>query len=114
MSFNYHNRTFRSVNNTGNGEVDAETTFHYRQAGGLVWATYEGGRVVYGNLLAKVDEAGRLDMRYQHLNVHGELMTGQCLSVPERLPDGRIRLHETWQWTSGDRSSGQSIIEEVK
>ena len=53
-------------------------------------------------------------MRYSHVNVSGGLMTGQCRSVPERLPDGRLRLHETWQWTSGDRSSGQSMIEEVE
>jgi hypothetical protein len=40
-------------------------------------------------------------------------MTGICRSTPEILPDGRIRLHEKWQWTSGDRSSGESIVEEI-
>jgi hypothetical protein len=29
------------------------------------------------------------------------------------LGNGKIRLHETWQWTSGDFSSGTSIIEEI-
>ncbi|MCH5689438.1 hypothetical protein LWM68_37470 [Niabella sp. W65] len=47
------------------------------------------------------------------MNDKGELMTGTCSSVPEILPDGKIRLHETWQWTSGDQSAGTSIIEEV-
>lgn len=52
-------------------------------------------------------------MRYQHVNAEGELMTGICRSTPEVLADGRIRLHEKWRWTSGDLSSGESIIEEV-
>lgn len=40
-------------------------------------------------------------------------MTGICRSTPEILEDGRIRLHEEWIWTSGDQSSGKSIIEEI-
>ena len=53
-------------------------------------------------------------MRYHHVNAAGELMTGVCRSTPELLPDGRVRLHERWQWTSGDGSSGESVIEEVR
>ncbi len=52
-------------------------------------------------------------MRYQHLNQKGELMTGKCFSTPETLSDGRIRLREKWQWTSGDFSEGESIVEET-
>ena len=52
-------------------------------------------------------------MRYQHLNADGKLMTGTCISTPEELNDGRLRLHEKWQWTSGDVSKGESVIEEV-
>lgn len=40
-------------------------------------------------------------------------MTGRCHSVPEVLADGRIRLHEQWQWTSGNQSKGESVIEEI-
>lgn len=111
---NYNNRRFVSVNNTANGEVTAETTFHYRQEGGVVWATYRGGSIVFGTLIAKVDEADCLDMRYQHLNTAGELMTGRCRSTPEILPDGRVRLHEAWQWTTGDGAQGASVIEELR
>ena len=66
-----------------------------------------------GHLLAVMDEHGRLDMRYHHLNDQGELMVGRCMSIPEVMPDGRLRYHETWQWLTGDRSSGHSTIEEV-
>ncbi len=61
-----------------------------------------------------MDSEGRLDMRYHQVNDRGELMTGVCRSTPELLPDGRIRLHEAWRWTSGDGSSGISVLEEVR
>ena len=44
---------------------------------------------------------------------HDRPMTGLCRSRLEILPDGRYRLHEEWQWTSGDKSRGTSMIEEV-
>ncbi|MGQ0602969.1 MAG: n-acetylglutamate synthase [Anaerolineales bacterium] len=111
--FNYDGRVFRSVSNTPNGEVGAETLFHYHQQGEVVWATYSGGSVAFGTLVARALEQGVLDMRYQHLNQRGEFMTGQCRSAPTVLADGRYRVHEAWQWTSGDRSSGESVIEEI-
>ena len=111
---NYNNRRFASVSNTANGEVSAATVFEYHQDGALVWANYSGGSIVYGTLIAKVDAQDCLDMRYQHLNAVGELMTGRCLSTPELLPDGRLRMHEQWQWTSGDGSAGTSVIEELR
>ena len=109
---NYHNKTFRSVSNTSNGEVSNETVFQYKQDGNIVTATYSGGAVVLGHLIALVDKQGGLDMRYHHVNTKGELMTGICRSTPELLPSGKIRLHEEWQWTSGDGSKGKSIVEE--
>jgi hypothetical protein len=113
MSINYHKKIFKSIANTGNGEVGEQTLFHYQQQGNVVWAEYSGGAIVKGFLVAKVIENDALDMRYQHINITGEIMTGLCLSRPEILPDGRIRLHEKWRWTSGDLSSGKSIIEEI-
>lgn len=110
----YDGRRFRAVTNAPTGEVDADTVFDYRQEGNLVWATYRGGPIRFGTLIATVDADGGLDMRYQHLNRDGALMTGVCTSTPEVLPDGRLRLHERWQWTSGDRSSGSSIVEEIE
>ncbi len=111
---NYHDRFFVPVENSASGEVGRGTVFHYRQRGEVVWATYEGGQIRFGTLIAKVNEDGALDMRYQHVNVNGELMTGRCRSMPEVLAGGRLRLHESWQWTSGDCSEGRSTIEEIK
>ena len=113
MRFNFDNRKFRPVANSAGGDVGGETVFHYHQDGELVWAEYSGGEIVFGTLIAKCRYDGTLDMRYQHLNQSGELMTGECISTPERLADGRIRLHEKWRWTSGDLSTGESGIEEI-
>jgi hypothetical protein len=110
---NYNNRKFVAVANSESGEVSTETIFEYKQKDDLVWAEYSGGNVVFGTLIAKVVENNCLEMRYQHLNTKGDLMTGICFSTPEILYDGRIRLHEKWQWTCGDFSTGTSIIEEI-
>jgi len=110
---NYDNRAFKSVSNSESGEVSGETVFHYHQKEDLVWAEYAGGAIVFGSLIAKVLADNSLEMRYQHLNRKGELMSGKCRSTPEVLSDGRIRLREKWQWTSGDFSEGESVVEEI-
>ena len=110
---NYDKRIFKSISNSVTGEISDETRFYYHQKENLVWATYEGGAIVFGNLIAKVLDDNSLEMRYQHLNAQGKFMTGKCVSTPEFLANGKIRLFERWQWTSGDFSSGESVIEEI-
>ncbi len=109
---NYHNKTFRPISNTENGETSNETLFLYKQVGNILTAEYSGGKISKGHLIGIVDENGNIDMRYHQVNDMGELMTGICKSIPEILASGKIRLQETWEWTSGDQSKGQSIIEE--
>ena len=109
---NYHNKIFRPISNTANGETSEQTVFHYKQIGQILTAEYEGGQIQKGHLIGLVDELGNIDMRYHQVNNNGELMTGTCQSTPEILPNGKIRLHERWEWTSGDKSKGTSIIDE--
>ncbi len=110
---NYHHKTFRPTHTAANGEVTNDTVFHYQQQENIVTAEYAGGSIVRGHLIALVAADGCLDMRYHQVNDRGELQTGYCHSVPEVLPDGRLRLHETWQWTSGNQSRGTSVVEET-
>ena len=110
---NYNNKKFSAVQNAANGETSAETIFHYQQDGAILTATYAGGKILKGHLIGLVADDGKISMRYHQVNDKMEIMTGTCESIPEILDDGRIRLHETWQWTSGDCSKGQSIIEEI-
>ncbi|WKZ65078.1 MAG: n-acetylglutamate synthase [Flavobacteriales bacterium] len=111
---NYQDRRFVPVSNSANGEVSPDVVFHYQQTGRIVTCSYSGGRIVSGHLIAMMDTEGRLDMRYHQVSDRSVLMTGVCRSTPELLPDGRIRLHEEWRWTSGDGSSGSSVLEEVR
>jgi hypothetical protein len=88
-------------------------TFLYKQNGHILTCEYSGTNIQKGHLIGLVDDEGNIDMRYHQINAKGELMTGICHSKPEVLTNGKIRLHETWQWTSGDKSNGTSMIEEV-
>lgn len=119
----YGGRLFRPVKTQGSSETSSETIFKYEQKDALVTATYSGGDIRLGHLIGLVNKNGSLDMRYHHVNTDGALMTGTCHTIPEVLDDGRLRLHESWQWTSGPNISdpnisgfktrGASILEEL-
>mgnify|MGYP006879694086 FL=1 len=111
--FNYNDKKFKAVKNTVNGETSEETIFHYKQAKNIVTANYAGGKIIEGHLIGLVSKDGEINMRYHQVNTNGNWMTGVCKSIPEIISNGKIRLHEEWQWTSGDKSKGNSIIEEL-
>ena len=110
---NYNNRKFKPVQNTEYGETSEATIFHYKQEGEILTCEYAGGEIAKGHLIGIVDDAGNIEMRYHQINLKGELRTGICNSKPEVMDNGKIRLHETWEWTSGDKSKGSSILEEI-
>jgi len=110
---NYNNKKFRPILNSENGETSADTIFIYKQIGNILTSTYEGGQIVSGHLIGLVDDEGNIEMRYHQVNTKGELMTGICHSTNEIMPSGKIKLHESWQWTSGDKSKGKSVLEEI-
>lgn len=108
-----HDRRFLLEENAVGADCQPGMTFHYRQDGGRVWALYGGGDVAFGALVAGMQADGRLDARYQHATVAGDIRTGRCDTRPERLDDGRIRLHEEWRWLSGADGTGQSRLIEA-
>jgi hypothetical protein len=109
---NYNDKIFRPTINSENGETSSETVFYYKQVDNILTSEYSGGKIKYGHLIGLVDNEGNIEMRYHQVNDKDELMTGVCKSKPEILENGKIRLHESWEWTSGDKSKGQSVIEE--
>lgn len=112
-AINYNQKQFCTINNSDNGEVNNQTIFSYFQKGSLVWADYSGGGIITGHLIAIADPDGNLDMSYHHINDKNEIMTGICRSTPEVLNNGKLRLHEEWEWTCKDKSKGKSTIEEL-
>ena len=110
---NYNNKKFKPVSSSENGEVSSDMIFQYKQTGQILTSNYQGIKILKGHLIGLVDDVGNINMRYHQINQNGELMTGTCNSRPELLKNGKIRLHEEWQWTSGDKSKGKSILEEI-
>ncbi|WP_174545275.1 n-acetylglutamate synthase [Formosa haliotis] len=109
----YNNKKFRPIENSENGGTSSDTIFEYKQVGNILTSNYHGGQIVKGHLIGLVDANGVIDMRYHQVNTKGELMTGICKSVPELMTNGKIRLYEHWKWTSGDQTSGTSVLEEI-
>ncbi|MCM3588822.1 n-acetylglutamate synthase [Mesobacillus maritimus] len=109
----YNGRRFVSVKNTDNGEVSSQTIFEYKQEGNILFANYSGGEIVKGTLIGIVKGDGSLVFRYNHVNIQNQIRGGHCISSPETLPDGRIRLHEKWQWLDEEQTEGNSVIEEI-
>ena len=110
---NYNGRKFKVKSNSDSGELSTDLIFLYEQIDNILHSTYADKQVIQGHLLGIVDANGKIEMRYHQINQDGELMTGTCISTPEVMENGKIRLHESWQWTSGDQSKGNSILEEV-
>ena len=113
-AISYDNKYFRArIAEDSDGDVNADTLFHYREVDSIVWATYSGGQIDWGTLIAKKQHDGSLEMRYMHYTVGGDFKTGVCTTRPTLDPDGRLVLNESWTWLEGDVGSGTSTLEEV-
>ncbi|ELK45641.1 MULTISPECIES: hypothetical protein [Bacillaceae] len=108
-----HNKTFVSVQNTEDGEVSAETTFHYYQEESIIYADYSGGDIVKGSLVGIVKEDDTLEFRYNHVNNQKEIRGGSCVSTPVLTKEGKLELWESWQWNDKAQTRGESLIREV-
>lgn len=110
----YDGRTFRSTapETASGGSGPARTPVgSYHQHGDLVWAEFSGGAVREGRLVGRCGADGVITAAYCQVLDGGEVVSGQCVSRPERLQDGRLRLRE--EWCRADGSRGTSFIEEV-
>jgi hypothetical protein len=108
MKINLNNKQFKALHNSKNGEVSNETIFTYHQKNDIIWATYEGGDIKFGTLSGSII-GNQLKFNYQHQNKKGEFLTGKC-ETEILVIDNQIQLHEKWQWTCRDFSSGESIL----
>jgi hypothetical protein len=102
---------FAPVADQAPGQVGTRTRFAYHEKDAEIWAEYAGGDVVRG-CLAGTRAGDRLDFRYVQLKTDGTTSSGHCVSEVVELPDGRVRLDETWEWES-QPGNGTSIVEQV-
>ncbi len=108
----YDGKYFVAKANSENGEVDSSTVFSYHQNGNILWAEYDGGDIIRGNLIGTVSKSGELDFYYQHINKNNQIRIGKCHSAPRISDNGKTELSEEWQWLNGDKSKGYSVIVE--
>jgi hypothetical protein len=94
------------------GEASAATLFEYHEDDVMIWARYRGGTVRLGFLVG-TRTGDQLEFRYSQLNEAGETSNGRCSSTISTLPDGRLRLEETWEWESKP-GAGTSAVEEAR
>ena len=111
MRIMLNGRTFRSTADVAGGDVGTDTTFEYEEdEDGVVSAMYAGGAIRLGFLVG-TRTGLKVSFRYAQLRTDGTTATGRCESVIENLDDGRLRMHERWQWESQE-GSGTSVVEE--
>jgi hypothetical protein len=101
----------RVVETAANGVVGVDTVFVFQQRGSVVTAHYAGGRIVTG-FLAGVWEGALLPFRYVQIADGGRLDSGRSVARVIKLPDGRLRLEEQFQWESKP-GAGTNIFEEI-
>lgn len=109
----YNNRRFKVIGNAESGDVFNDLIFHYKQMGNVLTCSYNDKKIRSGHLIGLVDKTGLIDMRYHQVSTEGIIKTGKCLSTPTILENGKIKLHEKWQWTSGDMGNGESFLIEI-
>ncbi|WP_433332304.1 hypothetical protein [Spirillospora sp. CA-294931] len=102
---------FRALVDVAGGEITPATTFTYYEEDGQVWGDYRGGAIRRGHLVGTRD-GDTVDFRYVQLNTDGETNSGHCVSRVSTLPDGRVRLDETWEWESRE-GNGTSAVEQI-
>lgn len=108
----YDGRVFHASDGSPNLDDD-QLIGYYHQRGTLLWAEFGGGHVVQGRLVGTLRPDGCLDFGYCQVLQDGEIVAGRCVSTPEVLGDGRIRLVERWR-RMDTGATGVSYIEELK
>jgi hypothetical protein len=94
------------------GVVSLETTLTFTQRGDLVEAHYSGGTIVVGRLLGRLTGTV-LTFCYIQVDVDGHTDAGSSVGTIDALPDGRVRLTESFQWFTRP-DSGTNVFEEIR
>jgi len=92
---------------------DRRTVAVYHQQGDLVWGEITGGSIQRGWTAGTRQPDGTLAMGYTFVLTDGQVVCGRTRNTPALTPDGRIRLHETWERYGPHPDTGTSTIEEV-
>lgn len=93
------------------GVVGAETCLRLMQRGLKVLGRYRGGSIVRGYLVGRLT-GSVLRFRFAQREIDGHIHGGRSVCEIERLSNGRLRLHEHFNWTTR-AGSGTNTFEQV-
>lgn len=97
MEFNFNNKTFTLLENSGNGSANADTVFRYSQVGDIITAQYSGGLIRHGSITGRI-EGHYLQMLYQCLTTGNELKAGKAVAFLSMDQNNKIRMKMNWEW----------------
>jgi hypothetical protein len=84
----------------------------YHREDDLVWAEfYAGGSLRSGRLVGHLRPDGSFDAAYCLLTASGDLVSGECHSVPALDARGQIRIADHFRRSDG--STGVTYIEQI-
>ena len=92
------------------GVINENTIFRFKQKGDIIKAKYAGGKVKAGFLIGKLTD-NKFEFQYTQMHDDNSLHGGHSLCEIEFSGDGRLRLVEHFEWSSGQK--GINVIEEV-
>jgi hypothetical protein len=105
-------RCFNVASTAASGVVGTETIFSFRQDGAFISAEYAGGQIRRGYLVGVLEDA-KLTFRYCQIQHDGRLDGGVSECSVNRLPDGRVRIIEGFEWASRPGERGINVFEEI-
>ena len=103
----FHNKSFSLIENSEKGTVNKDTIFEFQQAGDLVTATYYGGPVKMGKIIALLKN-DTLDMRYHCVTSENDLKAGKAIAKIAQTDLGKIKLTLHWEWLDSTNEKGIS------
>ena len=106
-------RTFHAVSNSSHGQSGPATEMRFTSDDEYATATYAGGGVRLGQVLARRTDDDALDVHYHGGSASGEIRAGHGRATFAADQQGRLRMFIEWQWLSGDHTTGHSEWVEV-
>jgi hypothetical protein len=102
-----HNRRF-VVRDNPHGVSGRDTVFHYRVAGAIITASYQGGRIAHGHVIGRATGPESIETLYHCQTTDGSLMAGWSRGRVGVDSTGRTTLDFEWGWLSGAEGGGHS------
>ncbi|MGO1596780.1 MAG: hypothetical protein ACTHYC_09715 [Sphingobacterium sp.] len=80
---NYHNRTFRGIDEASSQTNTLRFRLQFRQIGKVIIAEFSSHDTPYGQLLGQFTEYGVLALHYHRVDENGLIDYGRCTIYPQ-------------------------------